>query len=33
MTGVNMDNFRKMVDESRGYLFKQAGYTLDIFKK
>jgi cytosine/adenosine deaminase-related metal-dependent hydrolase len=33
MTGVNMDNFRKMADESRSYLFKQAGYTLDIFKR
>jgi hypothetical protein len=33
MTGVNMDNFRTMADESRSYLFKQAGYTLDIFKR
>jgi len=26
MAGVNMDKFRQMADESRGYLFKQAGY-------
>jgi hypothetical protein len=28
-----MDSFRKMADESRRYLFTQAGYTLDIFSK
>jgi 5-methylthioadenosine/S-adenosylhomocysteine deaminase len=31
MAGVNMDNFRKMAHESRGYLFMKAGYKLDIF--
>ncbi len=31
MAGVNMDKFRQMADESRNYLFTQAGYTLDIF--
>jgi 5-methylthioadenosine/S-adenosylhomocysteine deaminase len=31
MIGVNMTRFRQQVDESRGHLFKQAGYTLDIF--
>jgi 5-methylthioadenosine/S-adenosylhomocysteine deaminase len=33
MAGVNMDNFRKMADESRSYLFAKAGYKLDIFSK
>ena len=33
MTGVNMDNFRTMADESRNYLFTKAGYRLDIFSK
>jgi len=33
MAGVNMDNFRKMADESRAYLFTKAGYKLDIFSK
>jgi cytosine/adenosine deaminase-related metal-dependent hydrolase len=33
MAGVNMDKFRQMADESRNYLFKSAGYTLDIFSK
>ena len=32
MAGVNMEQFRRMADESRNYLFAQAGYTLDIFK-
>jgi len=31
LVGVNMARFRQMVDESRDYLFKQAGYKLDIF--
>ena len=31
MPGVNMESFRKMADESRGYLFMKAGYKLDIF--
>jgi cytosine/adenosine deaminase-related metal-dependent hydrolase len=31
MIGVNMTRFRQQVDESRSHLFKQAGYTLDIF--
>jgi cytosine/adenosine deaminase-related metal-dependent hydrolase len=31
MTGVNMASFRRRVDESRDYLFRQAGYRLDIF--
>ena len=31
MTGVNMEKFRQMADESRNYLFARAGYTLDIF--
>jgi len=30
MAGVNMEKFRQLADESRNYLFKQAGYTLDI---
>jgi 5-methylthioadenosine/S-adenosylhomocysteine deaminase len=33
MVGVDMAKFRQMADESRNYLFKQAGYTLDIFSK
>jgi 5-methylthioadenosine/S-adenosylhomocysteine deaminase len=33
MAGVNMDKFRQMADESRAYLFKSAGYKLDIFSK
>src|SRR5262245_29957741 len=33
MAGVNMEKFRQMADESRAYLFKQAGYTLDVFSK
>jgi 5-methylthioadenosine/S-adenosylhomocysteine deaminase len=33
MVGVNMEKFRQMADESRTYLFKSAGYTLDIFSK
>jgi 5-methylthioadenosine/S-adenosylhomocysteine deaminase len=33
MAGLNMEKFRQMVDESRNYLFKQAGYTLDILSK
>ena len=31
LTGVNMTKFRQQVDESRQYLFQQAGYQLDIF--
>jgi 5-methylthioadenosine/S-adenosylhomocysteine deaminase len=31
LVGVNMTRFRQQVDESRDYLFKQAGYRLDIF--
>ena len=30
LTGVNMTKFRQQVDESRQYLFQQAGYQLDI---
>jgi cytosine/adenosine deaminase-related metal-dependent hydrolase len=33
LTGVNMDKFRQLADESRTYLFTQAGYKLDIFSK
>jgi 5-methylthioadenosine/S-adenosylhomocysteine deaminase len=33
LTGVNMDRFRQLADESRMYLFTQAGYKLDIFSK
>ena len=33
MAGVNMEQFRRMADESRNYLFAQAGYKLDIFSK
>ena len=33
MAGVNMEKFRQMADESRQYLFKSAGYTLDVFSK
>jgi cytosine/adenosine deaminase-related metal-dependent hydrolase len=33
MTGVNMDKFRQMADESRAYLFMKAGYKLDVFAK
>jgi cytosine/adenosine deaminase-related metal-dependent hydrolase len=32
MAGVNMEQFRRMADESRNYLFARAGYTLDIFR-
>jgi 5-methylthioadenosine/S-adenosylhomocysteine deaminase len=31
LLGVNMSKFRQQVDESRSYLFRQAGYKLDIF--
>jgi cytosine/adenosine deaminase-related metal-dependent hydrolase len=31
MTGVNMDKFRQMADESRQYLFMKAGYKLNVF--
>ena len=31
LVGVNMSKFRQQVDESRAHLFRQAGYTLDIF--
>ncbi len=33
MTGVNMEKFRQLADESRNYLFTKAGYKLDIFSK
>jgi 5-methylthioadenosine/S-adenosylhomocysteine deaminase len=33
MTGVNMQNFRQLADESRNYLFTKAGYKLDIFSQ
>ena len=33
MVGVNMDKFRQLADESREYLFRKAGYRLDIFSK
>jgi 5-methylthioadenosine/S-adenosylhomocysteine deaminase len=33
MTGVNMEKFRQLADESRNYLFAKAGYKLDIFSK
>jgi hypothetical protein len=32
MAGVNMDKFRQMADESREYLFEQAGYTLNVLR-
>jgi len=31
LVGVNMAKFKQQVDESRNYLFKRAGYQLDIF--
>jgi 5-methylthioadenosine/S-adenosylhomocysteine deaminase len=31
LVGVNMARFRRLVDESRGYLFQKAGYRPDIF--
>jgi cytosine/adenosine deaminase-related metal-dependent hydrolase len=31
LVGVNMVKLRRLVDESRGYLFAKAGYELDIF--
>jgi len=31
LVGVNLTRFRQQVDESRNYLFQQAGYQLDIF--
>jgi hypothetical protein len=31
LVGVNMDRFRRLVDESREYLFAKAGHKLDIF--
>jgi len=31
LVGVNMTRLRQQVDESRNYLFQQAGYQLDIF--
>jgi hypothetical protein len=33
MTGVNLEKFRQLADESRQYLFAKAGYTLDIFSR
>jgi 5-methylthioadenosine/S-adenosylhomocysteine deaminase len=30
LVGVDMPRFRRLVDESRSYLFAQAKYTLDI---
>jgi len=32
MAGVNMEKFRQMADDSRNYLFAQAGYKLDVLK-
>jgi 5-methylthioadenosine/S-adenosylhomocysteine deaminase len=31
LVGLNMEKFRQLADESRSYLFTQAGYKLDIF--
>ncbi|HTG72785.1 MAG TPA: amidohydrolase family protein, partial [Terriglobia bacterium] len=31
LVGINMEKFRQLVDESRNYLFAQAGYKLNIF--
>jgi 5-methylthioadenosine/S-adenosylhomocysteine deaminase len=31
MTGLSMEKFRQLVDESRNYLFAKAGYKLDVF--
>ncbi len=31
MTGVSMEKFRQLVDESRSYLFNKARYKLDVF--
>jgi 5-methylthioadenosine/S-adenosylhomocysteine deaminase len=31
MVGVNLAKLRQQVDESRSYLFQQAGYKLDMF--
>jgi 5-methylthioadenosine/S-adenosylhomocysteine deaminase len=31
MTGVSMEKFRQLADESRSYLFAKAGYKLDVF--
>ena len=31
LVGLSMEKFRQLADESRSYLFKQAGYKLDIF--
>jgi 5-methylthioadenosine/S-adenosylhomocysteine deaminase len=31
MTGVNMEKFRQLADESRNYLFGKAGYKLNVF--
>jgi cytosine/adenosine deaminase-related metal-dependent hydrolase len=33
MTGINMDKFRQLAEESRSYLFAKAGYKLDIFSR
>ncbi len=33
LLGVNMPRFRQRVDESRSHLFRQGGYTLDIFSQ
>jgi 5-methylthioadenosine/S-adenosylhomocysteine deaminase len=31
LVGIDMEKFRQLVDESRNYLFAQAGYKLNIF--
>jgi 5-methylthioadenosine/S-adenosylhomocysteine deaminase len=31
LMGVNMEKFRQLADESRGYLFMKAAYKLDVF--
>jgi cytosine/adenosine deaminase-related metal-dependent hydrolase len=31
MVGINLGKLRQQVDESRSYLFQQAGYKSDIF--
>jgi 5-methylthioadenosine/S-adenosylhomocysteine deaminase len=31
LVGLKMEKFKRLVDESRGYLFEKAGYKPDIF--
>jgi hypothetical protein len=31
--GLDWSRFRRLVDESRGYLFEKLGYTPDLFAK